>query len=121
MNLRRDNRIVVDLNKCQFARFYYRNQHGQTSNTKPLDPTYEGRCSLDLEDNEALFHPDYPSETLLQRFKRRGVRPDVWTPEVLFKLSANHCLIYTGKKAVSLWAAWREKIFNSYKAKKAKT
>lgn len=115
MNLRRDNRIIVDLNKCQFARFYYRNQHGHTRNTLPDGTTYGGRTVR--PDEMALFHPDYPSEFLVHRLQRRGIPPDVWVPEVLFKLSANHCLIYTGDKAVSLWKAWGEKVFNKKKGK----
>lgn len=111
MNLRRDNRIVVDLGKCQFARFYYRNQHGCIANKKAPWPTYGGKIVDEHE--QALFHPDFPGETMLERLKRRGVLPDIWVPEALFKVSAYCCLIYTGEKASSLYKAWCERIFNS--------
>jgi len=113
MNLRRDNRIVVDLNKCQFARFYYRNQSSQVLDTLLSSVTWMGQV---IDERElALFHPSYPNETVVERMKRRGIQPDIWVPEVLFKLSANHCLIYTGEKAVSLWKAWGERIFKKTK------
>lgn len=109
MNLRKDNRIIVDLKKCQFAVFYYRNQYGTVQYNKPKPKTYFGKDISPIE--KALFHPTYPDETLLERFHRRGVKPDVWTPELLLKLSANHCLIYIGEKAVSIYKKWCEMIY----------
>jgi hypothetical protein len=37
---------------------------------------------------------------------------DVWTPVCRFKLTAHECLDYTGEKAVTLYKAWCERIFN---------
>jgi len=113
MNLRKDNRIIVDLNKCQFARFYYRNKTGHTRNVIPPIETFNNQ--IYSPQDRALFHPNYPNESLVNRLKRRGIQPDVWTPEVLLKLSANHCLIYTGEKAVSIYKTWCEKVFNKKK------
>ena len=46
---KKDNRIIVDLNKCQYARFFYRNQHGNTINTIPSKHTVRG-CEFEPDD-----------------------------------------------------------------------
>lgn len=110
----KDNRIILDLAKCQWSRFYYRNQWGQTTNTKPTLATYRAAVVNPFE--LAQFHPEFPGETLLERIKRRG-ELDVWTPEVAFKLSASGVIIYTGPKAVVMNKAWGERIFKKNKTK----
>lgn len=113
MNLKKDNKIVVDLNKVQFARFYYRNQYGQVRDNLSNSFSVRGESISPVE--LALFHPDYPGESVLARaFRLRLV--DIWQSELLLKLSANHCLIYTGEKAISLWKAWNKKIFSKQKS-----
>lgn len=109
MNLRRDNKIVVDLRKCQFAKFYYRNQHGQARYGKPNYISVHG-VSVDTH-SLALPLIEYPGETIIQRLHRRGEELDKWTPELLLKLSANHALIYTGDKATKVWNKWCELIY----------
>ena len=99
-----NNRIVVDLNKCQFARFFYRNQFGQTKDTLPEKPTTRG-CSFDPDEHI------YGSEVTLITFAQQHGLLDKWVPEVLFQLSSNHSLAYTGKKAVSLYGEWCRRIF----------
>lgn len=113
MKTKRDNRIVFDLHKAQYARFYYRNQHGHVRDFATNDITYEGKLVYAHE--MAMFHPDYPAETMLQRLERRGVQPDVWVPEIFFKLTANCGLTFTGDKAVSLNQAWRAYVYNKQK------
>lgn len=109
----KDNRIVVDLRKCQAARFYYRNQWGDVRNVLPQGNTYNNQKIAD--GTMALYHPDYPNETLTSRIHRRGGGPDIWVPEAWFKLSANHCLTYTGDKAISIYGKWCEQVFNKRK------
>ena len=110
MKTKRDNRIILDLNKCQYARFYYRNQHGDTRDVLPAPGTMSIRgCDVDKTAN-ALPHPNYPLESLYARAKRLGLLED-WQPEVFFKLTANAGVIYWGAKAVVMYDAWKAKIF----------
>lgn len=104
----RNNRIIVDLNKVQYAHFYYTNQYGISVNREPNYPTV--RSQSIAPDDFALFHPDWPKETILRRAMRLGLL-DVWTPTLYLKLQANSCLIYTGDKAISIYNAWKEKVF----------
>jgi hypothetical protein len=96
MNLRRDNRIVVDLNKVQFARFFYTNQYKGFSNTIPDWPTVRGTPITGVWDT-----------------MRAGILGmiDEWYPCLLLKLQANHSLTYTGEKAKSIWKEWNKRIF----------
>jgi len=115
MKSQRDNRIIVDLRKVQYARFYYRNQHSDTRDIKPSTITYYNISIDELASTQALFHPDNPDESLLDRYRRRGHFCDNWVPELLLKLTANCCLIYTGDKAVALHKEWNAKIFGKGK------
>jgi len=101
------NRTVLDLGKVQYASFFYRNQEGSVFYTKPKAPTVRGQV---VGDEIAHFHPLYPGETMLERAKRMDIL-DRWTPVCVLQLTANHYITYTGKKAVSIWKAWREKIY----------
>ncbi len=106
--MKRDNRIIVDINKCQWARFFYRNQYGQTSNIKPHWHTV--RNEIFTVNELALHHPLYAGETMLERAKRLKL-VDRWVPEIIFKLTAHECITYTGQKAVDMDKAWKAKIF----------
>jgi hypothetical protein len=106
---KKDNRIVVDISKCQYARFFYRNQYGDTVNILPNKPTV----------NAMLFDPDgirfssslnEPKESMMSYAYRRNLL-DIWIPELRLQVQANHSLIYTGDKAVSLWKEWNKRIF----------
>jgi len=101
----KDNRIVVDLNKCQYARFLYRNQYGQTVNTIPRRATV---MAMEFDPDEIAFMSDGKSMIVVAKEQHLL---DQWTPEVRFQVQANHSLTYTGPKAISLWAAWRERQF----------
>lgn len=114
MKTKKDNRIVVDLSKCQWARFYYRNQFGQTRNTLPYSAIFTVSGIEHHNDEKAFWHPDFKDEKLLVRAKRLGIL-DIWTPELYLKLTANAGLIYTGDKAVSMWEAWKARIFKKEK------
>ena len=106
----KNNRVVVDLNKCQFARYFYRNQYGQTVSIKPSKPTVRAMC---FDPDEMAFMSNM---TLIEVAEAKRLL-DEWTPEVIFQLQANHSLIYTGEKATSLWKTWCERQFNSKKSK----
>jgi len=109
----KNNRIVVDLNKVQFAHFYYINQWGNKRETLPKDKSwFSVRNEPHYKTEMAMYHAQYPSETLYDRAKRLETL-DVWMPEIMFKLQANSTLIYTGKKAVAMHKAWNTKIFKS--------
>ena len=105
----KDNRIVVDLNKVQYARFFYRNQYGQTVNVLPPKPTV---MALEFDPDEFRFRTTSkePKETLISYATRKELL-DVWVPEVRFQVQANHSLTYTGTKAVSLWKEWGRRMF----------
>lgn len=101
------NRIVVDLNKVQFGKFYYRNQHGQTSELKPKFSVHG--CTHNPTDYAYI-----PGEkvTLKEHADKLGIT-DVWTPECKFQFSANHSVVYKGDKAKSMWKEWSRRIFNN--------
>jgi hypothetical protein len=116
---KKDNRIILDISKVSWGRFYYQNQWGHTSNFKVnYDPEgyYHG---IYVDANEpAVFHPDFPGETLRERYIRRGVEHDKWEPQMAFRLHAGEILIYTGDKALSMRDAWNARVFK--KTKKGK-
>lgn len=103
-----DNNKIVDLNKVQWAEFYYVTTDGQHKRyTKPKTPTYNNE---ELSDERAMFLAEYPEETRIERARRKGLI-DTWIPVCKCQLSANHRLIYTGKKALSIIKAWRKRIY----------
>lgn len=108
-----NNRIVVDLKKVAYARFFYRNQWGDIMALKPLLDTVYGqaihasKCAYPLDDR-------YPFETMLERAKRINSL-DVWKPVLHLRLSAADVLEFRGDKAISLWKAWNEMQFNRKK------
>ena len=99
----KNNNIIVDLSKVQFAYHYYRNQYGNTSRLKPKF-SVRGQ---ERNPKEKVFKMD----KTLKQYADEIKLTDVWTEEVKFQLSANHQLIYTGAKAKQLWKAWGERIF----------
>jgi hypothetical protein len=108
----KDNRIVLDLGKVTYARFRYRNQYGDTSNTKPKF-SVRG-VTYDPSELQHTATTQHPTETCKQYADRLGLT-DVWIPEVKFQLVANHSLTYTGPKAVALWKEWNRRIFKKGK------
>lgn len=106
--MKMNNRIVVDLNKVQYAWYGYRNQHNQKIPVKPISHTVNGltfTCD-DMHISGICSMLEYAKQNNLL---------DVWEPYVEFQIQANHRLTYTGDKAVSMWKAWNEKIFNKKK------
>lgn len=110
--MRTNNKIVIDLGKVQYGSFWYVNQEGRIAYYKPPKPTVRARM-IDTRE-PASYHPDYPGETMYERAIRLDLW-DSWQPVCSFQLTANHSITYTGKKAVAMWAAWNERIFNKKK------
>lgn len=116
MNTRKNNNIIVNLNKVSYASFGYKCLSlGRTyfRTTKPTQPTVNGH-EFDCE--VLRFGSE---ETMLQYAKRRDLL-DCWYPELTLQLSNNHSLIYTGNKAISLWEAWKALIFSKQNKQKGK-
>jgi hypothetical protein len=103
------NRTVLDLNKVQWAKFFWQNQYGDIKTYKPKKPTLYG-CTIDT-DSFCMAREGETREKVSDRIKRLG-REDRWFPTVVFQLAANHNVTFTGDKANIMWQAWGEKIFN---------
>ena len=103
-NSKRDNRIVVSLDKVQYARLRYRNQYGETRDLLPKKPTLH---AMEFDPDEMHING---YETLIV-WATRNRKLDIWTPEVKLQVQANHSLTYTGPKAISLWDAWCKRQF----------
>ncbi len=109
----KNNRIVVDLNKCQYAWFSWTTANGTYKRwLKPNGPTVHGQ---EFDCNAPIFgSTDF--KTMLQAAIELKIL-DTWIPCITLQVSANHRLTYTGDKAISLWKAWCEKQFNKKKKK----
>lgn len=108
---KQDNRIVVDLGKVQYARFYYRNQYDQKRDVAVPNNHFTLHGVQYHKIEQALHCPGVPNETLYERAKRRE-SVDVWIPVLKLQLQANHSLVYTGTKAKALWKEWGSRVFN---------
>lgn len=106
------NRTVLDLSKVQHGTFFYRNQFGRRFNKKVTYPSVDGKHIS--KDEIAAYHNMYPGETMRERAARLDI-VDVFTPVVVFQLTANHSITYTGEKAKSLWREWQSRIFGEKK------
>ena len=108
-----NNRTVLDIRKCQWASFYYINQYDQYRHTKPKCKTYR---NSPLDKHTLRFGGE---ETLLE-FCLNNDLVDRWVPVIKFQLTANHNIVYTGRKAIVMWDAWNRYIFNVGGKKKGK-
>ena len=116
----KNNRIVVDLNKVQYAWKSWITLCGNYKRQfKPTEPTVHGQeFDCDAPSIRLVkvigkdgIHFDNLECTLLERASHLKIL-DEWIPCVTFQITANHRLTYTGEKAEALWSAWNEKIFN---------
>lgn len=107
--MRKNNRIILDLNKVQFGYFHYVNQYGQIVYVQPSRPTV--RLQEVFSDKLAMYHPLWPGESEQSRAERLEMI-DEWTPVCTFQLTANHNVQYTGEKANTMYKTWNSKIFN---------
>ena len=76
---------------------------------KPSVPTVHG---LWFTTDEHVFGCE---ESTMLEYATENKLLDVWTPELRLKITANTWLTYTGDKAISLYKAYRERIFNKKK------
>jgi len=76
--MKRNNNIILNLNKVDYMRFYYTNQYGQSLNHAPTG-VYSVRLESVSSSRPTHFHPQYPGETEFDRAKRLDIL-DVWTP-----------------------------------------
>lgn len=108
MPTKRNNNLVIDLNKCAYAWFYWRNQFNEVLRKKPLGPTVHG---FPFDPTELIQLPviDKPI-TRLEHAKRLNIL-DTWTPVVRFRMCCADVLEFTGPRAQALWKAWNEKQF----------
>ncbi len=109
----KNNKIVIDINKVQYAWRSWETRSGYKRKEKPTKPTVHGQ----------EFDCDAPAyaglltgivRTMLERAVSLGIL-DTWTPCTTFEFAANHRVIFTGDKAEVMWKAWNEKIFNKKK------
>lgn len=117
--MRNNNNIIVDLSKVSFAELnYVCHSLGRTykRNKEPTEPTVNGH-EFDCEEKRYHNNSIEPiGETMLDYATRRGIL-DHWYLELSLQLTANQKLIYTGQKALDIWAAWKNKVFNKKKGK----
>lgn len=97
------NKIVVDLNKVQYASFGYRNQFDQFKHLKPKFSVH----GVVYNPSEKAYASE---ETVFEQATRLGCA-DHWIPEVHLQLQANHSLRYTGIKAKAVWKEWQRRIY----------
>jgi len=99
-----NNRTVVNLRAVQFADFYYKSGVYKR-HTKPKFPTVN---NTEILPGQKCFAT---GDDLLTVAKRRNLL-DVWIPVCRLQLSANHSLLYTGKKAVSIYKEFSRRQFS---------
>lgn len=121
--MKKDNRIIVNLRHVSYARLYYENQYGQRRDINKTvittcivsDFEYKGDCkgvfSVRNEWHCKCETKVYGNGQSLYEYARSQGLVDVWTPTLYLQLQANHSLVYTGKKALSIWNKWREMQF----------
>jgi hypothetical protein len=103
--MRSNNRVVCDLNKAQWARYGYVNQHGDTMPVLPIGPSVH--CLVFNPSDKHMIE-----ECSMLEYATAHNLLDVWKPFVKFQFSANHSLTYTGDKAKTMWKEWGRRIFN---------
>ena len=106
------NNVVFDMNKVQYARFFYRNQWGNTKVKKPKYSTY----GVEFNPEELAFANTSNDKkmTLLEKAKQLGIL-DRWTPVIRLQFASNHSLTYTGARAISIRDTWNAKQFKPKK------
>lgn len=110
--MKRDNKIIVDLSKVQHARFGYKNQYGQWSDTKP---EYSLRGSP-ISGNEMCYDKNLELVNAINYTIKKNL-VDIWHPVVILKLTANESLEYTGDRAISIYKEFCGRVFNKKKGK----
>jgi len=115
MNLRTNNHAILDLGKVAYANFYYTTVKGYTTRLKPAKPTVHG-CAFDPEAKVFGMGESKGGITMMDYALLNDLL-DRWIPTVRFQLSNSHVIVYTGEKAVSMYEAWKSRIFKKEKKK----
>ncbi len=103
--------LVLDLTKCQWATLCYMTRGGSKRMFKPSRPTVQG-----IHFDETAKHMLEDCTMLEYAIKNRML--DTWFPVCNFQLSANHTVTYTGDKAITMYDAWKAKVFSQALRKK---
>lgn len=106
MTIANKTQTTADLRKVQYAQLVWRTKEGVTRRTKPRNPTVHGQ---EFPTGELIARSD---ETRLEYAVAHDLL-DKWEPWLYLKFSANSKLVYRGDRALSLWKAYNEMIFNS--------
>lgn len=105
--------LVIDLTKCQWATLCYMTKDNYTSTCCPTWPTVHGKSF-----NMGTKH--FSEDCTLLEYAIKNKLIDIWFPICTFQLSANHTVTYTGDKAITMYDAWKAKIFSQALKKKGK-
>lgn len=116
--MRNNNKVILDISKCTHAWSGWITTCGNyRRRLKPKQSTVHGQ-EFDEEAPamcvENQMNPREKYVTMFDLADENGML-DIWIPYATFQLSNNHSLTYTGDKALSMMAAWKERIFNKGK------
>lgn len=103
------HQLTIDLNAISHAALYYENDKGNTARTKPRYPTVNGAR---VPEEKALWLPDYPDETMLERATRRKL-VDRWEPVCILQFRNNHSMTFKGTKAKQKWKQYNTHIYGT--------
>jgi len=99
---------TIDFNKVQWADYWWQNQDGAKSRTKPLGISVHS-CLIE-PDKPAMYYWKFPNETNLERATRLGII-DKWHPVCVLTVSANRTLVYKGEAATKIWKNYNAHIY----------
>jgi len=103
--MKNDNKVVCDINKVQYAELFFVNQYGNKRLKMPEHPSVRGD----------EFNPDAiclgSGSMSMMEYATKNKMLDIWTPVAEFQYASNHFLSFTDDKALSMWQAWKAKIF----------
>jgi len=98
--------LTIDFRAISHARYFYRNQYGETVRCKPRVPTVHGGATF--AQDELICNS---TETRLQ-FAQRTNMLDRWVPVCVLQLRNNHALTFVGKQATKKWKGYNEYIYS---------
>lgn len=102
-----NTQLTIDFRAVSHARFFYKNQFGESVRTKPKVPTIHGGQRFEL--SAMSPYPGQP-ETMHMLAKRRGLL-DRWTPVCILQLRNNHSLSFVGNKAKQMFKQYNQHIY----------
>lgn len=92
---------LVNFSKVVYTVTYWENQDGHKCKEQPTHATVHGIKII--EHDMAHYHQDYPFETCLERARRLNIL-DIWKFKCRFYVYSNHCIQYSGEKALKIWS-----------------